>query len=119
MLKIENHNKLRGDFIEYNGYTLYIDSITDSKNHYKIIVGLRNGSKIEDYVAIELSKHPNISGNYKMHQSANPHYLTDVTISCIENLDWFGYMTCRMVGENSWQMKIPGYNIKQPQKKLK
>ena len=107
MLKIENLNKLKGDFIEYNEYTLYIDSITELKNQYKIIVALRKNGYIHDYVSIELSK------------SANPHYLTDVTVSCIENLDWFGYMTCRMVGENSWQMKIPGYNIKQPQKKLK
>ena len=118
MLKIENYIKLKGDFIQYEEYILYIDSITELKNQYKIIVGLRKNGLIHDYVSIELSRHPNMSGNYKMHQSSNPHYLTDVTVSCIQNLDWFGYMTCRMIGENSWQMKIPGWNKKQPQNKL-
>ena len=107
MLTIKNFKKLKGDFIEYNGYTLYIENISELKNQYKIIVGLRKESRIEDYVSIELSRHPNGIGNYKMHQSANPHYLTDVTVDCIQNLDWFGHMTCQMVGTNSWQMTIP------------
>ena len=107
MLKIENYKKLKGDFVEYNGYTIYVDNISDLKNQYKIIIGLRKGSNIEDYVSIELSKYSKQSGNYVLHQSLNPHYMTEVTLTCIENLDWFGYMTCQMVGTNSWQLNIP------------
>lgn len=119
MLKIENHKNLKGDFIEYKEYTIYIDSVYEQKDHYKIIVGLKQNNKLEDYIGVELSRQPKQNGNYILTQPAMPTNFTDVTLSCIKNLDWFGYMTCKMIGERNWQMKIPGYNHKQPQKKLK
>ena len=107
MLKINNFGNLRGDFVEYNDYTLYIDNIIERRDYYRILVGLKQNGKIQDYISVELSRYPKENGNYTMHQSANPHYMTEVTVNCIENLDWFGYMTCQMVGTNSWQLNIP------------
>lgn len=109
MLKLQNFYDLKGDYIECSGYTLSIDGIAHFQTLYAITVSLKNGNgKIEDYVGYELLRDNKnkSSGNYTMYQTHKTHLMTEVTLNCLQNKDWFGYMICQMAGNNNWNMNI-------------
>jgi len=109
MLRLQNFQQLKGDYIECDGYTLSIDGIAHFQKHYAITVSLKNKfGKIEDYIGYELlrNKRSEHVGNYVMYQTHNSHLKTEVTLNCMQNKDWFGYMICQMAGNNNWNMQI-------------
>jgi len=112
MLNIKNFYDLKGDYIECAGYTLSIDGIMETTTQYQITVSLKNqNGKIEDYIGYQLLRDNNTkySGNYVMYQTHKSHLRTEVTLNCMQNKNWFGYMICQMAGNNNWNMKIKPY----------
>ena len=109
MLNLKNFYELKGDYIECDGYTLSIDAICGFPDKYAITVSLKNkNGKIEDYVGYELLRDTSAkySGNYVMHQTHASHLMTEVSLNCMQNKDWFGYMICQMAGNDNWNMNI-------------
>lgn len=109
MLNIKNFNNLKGDYIQCDGYTLSIEDINQGQEKYAITVSLtKQNGPIEDYIGFTLLRDGSAkySGNYVLYQTHASHLRTEVTLNCIKNKDWFGYMICQMAGNNNWQMKI-------------
>ena len=115
MLTIKNFNELKGNYIECDGYTLSIEDINQGTEKYAITVSLikQNGT-IQDYIGFTLlrSSSAKYSGNYVMYQTHASHLRTEVTLNCIKNKDWFGYMICQMAGNNNWNMNIKTWKQK-------
>ena len=118
MLRIKNYSNLIGDFIEYKEYTLGISDIGEHTDRYNILVYLKRDGVIEDYIGMELTRTKKANYRYHLYQTHMQHNSTAVTLDCIQNLDWFGYIICKMVGNANWQMNIPGWSHKNPNKKI-
>jgi len=118
MLHIKNYSKIIGDFIEYKEYTLGIESITQMADSYHILVYLNRDGVKEDYIGMELTRTKKAKYRYQLYQTHMHHNNTAVTLDCIQNLDWFGYIICKMAGNGNWQMNIPAWSQNNPSKKI-